>query len=100
MQMAPHSVHGRAKEGACLIALQARPVEQAYSMLVFEDLWGRCEEPDARNRWDQPLFQVSSADAASRDATLQVHLMAGSAASTGILSPSKQQPGWARASQS
>lgn len=52
--------------------MQARPAEQAYSTAVFEDLWGRYEEPDARSRWDQPLFRAASVDAASRDATLQV----------------------------
>lgn len=31
----------------------------SYSEEIFEDLAGRFERPDARNRWDAPLFTVS-----------------------------------------
>jgi len=30
-----------------------------YSEVIFDDLAGRFERPDARNRWDAPLFTVS-----------------------------------------
>ncbi|KAF6252971.1 chromatin associated protein KTI12 [Scenedesmus sp. NREL 46B-D3] len=36
----------------------ARPDGQRYSDAVFQDLAGRFETPDARNRWDAPLFTV------------------------------------------
>ncbi|CAL8466010.1 g5546 [Coccomyxa elongata] len=35
------------------------PDEDAYSSAVFEDLWCRYEEPDARQRWDAPLFRLA-----------------------------------------
>lgn len=43
----------------------ARPEEQRYEKAVFEDLAGRFERPDARNRWDAPLFTVRPAAAAA-----------------------------------
>lgn len=30
----------------------------AYSPPIFEDLVGRFERPDARNKWDAPLFTI------------------------------------------
>ncbi|EIE18514.1 chromatin associated protein KTI12 [Coccomyxa subellipsoidea C-169] len=33
--------------------------KDAYSAEVFEDLWRRYEEPDARQRWDAPLFRLA-----------------------------------------
>ncbi|KAG7672196.1 hypothetical protein KSW81_005078 [Nannochloris sp. 'desiccata'] len=34
-------------------------VHDKYSVEIFDDLAGRFERPDARNRWDAPLFTVS-----------------------------------------
>lgn len=36
----------------------ARPEDQRYPPAIFEDLAGRFERPDSRNRWDSPLFTV------------------------------------------
>ena len=36
----------------------ARDPEAAYSSKVFEDLAGRFETPDSRNRWEKPLHTV------------------------------------------
>ncbi|KAE8658237.1 BUD13-like protein [Hibiscus syriacus] len=32
--------------------------EEAYNDVIFEDLVRRFENPDRRNRWDSPLFQL------------------------------------------
>lgn len=39
----------------------AREPENAYSQAVFDDLVSRFERPDARNRWDKPLYTVNPA---------------------------------------
>ena len=31
----------------------------SYSEEIFDDLGGRFERPDARNRWDAPLFTIT-----------------------------------------
>lgn len=36
----------------------ARPAQEAYSPAVMQDLGGRYERPDTRNRWDAPLITV------------------------------------------
>lgn len=36
----------------------ARP--DCYSQAVFDDLAGRFERPDSRNRWDAPLFECAA----------------------------------------
>ena len=70
-------VHCDAPEQAAAAWNAVRPAQQAYSAAVFADLWGRFEEPDARNRWDQPLFRVATAsDAEGRNAALQVRTAA------------------------
>lgn len=38
---------------------RTRPAEESYSEEIFDDLAGRFEMPDAKNRWDAPLFTVS-----------------------------------------
>jgi protein KTI12 len=66
-------LHADAPKEAAAAWNAARPAQQAYSGVIFEDLWGRFEEPDARSRWDRPLYRVASAgDAEARDAALQV----------------------------
>lgn len=32
--------------------------EESYEDKVFDDLFGRFERPDSRNRWDSPLFEL------------------------------------------
>ncbi|KAL0035993.1 hypothetical protein WJX77_010483 [Trebouxia sp. C0004] len=39
----------------------ARNPAQAYSQAVFDDLTSRFERPDARNRWDKPLYTIHPA---------------------------------------
>lgn len=41
-------------------AARAAAGGDTYSEAVFDDLAGRFERPDARNRWDAPLFTVNS----------------------------------------
>ena len=36
----------------------ARDSSTAYSQTVFDDLASRFERPDAKNRWDKPLFTI------------------------------------------
>lgn len=38
-----------------------RPEQERYSEAVFEDLAGRFERPDSRNRWERPLFALRPA---------------------------------------
>ncbi len=52
-----------------------RPPAEAYSEAVFTDLWRRYEEPDSRNRWDQPLFRLDAEKAEESSAILQVDLL-------------------------
>lgn len=33
--------------------------DTAYPADVFEDLIGRFESPDTKNRWDTPLFRIN-----------------------------------------
>jgi len=39
----------------------ARDPAPAYSQAVFDDLTSRFERPDARNRWDKPLYTIHPA---------------------------------------
>uniref|UniRef100_A0A383WLJ4 Protein KTI12 homolog n=1 Tax=Tetradesmus obliquus TaxID=3088 RepID=A0A383WLJ4_TETOB len=60
-------VHVATPAATCSEWNAARPDGQRYSEAVFQDLAGRFETPDSRNRWDAPLFTVrpGSADEAS-----------------------------------
>ena len=80
-------VHCEAPEPAARAWNAARPAQDAYSGAVLDDLWRRFEEPDSRNRWDQPLFRVATAteEPESRAAVLQV-----CACSTTLYCPSLQ----------
>eukprot|EP00775_Hariotina_reticulata_P012545 gene12545-12678_t len=51
-------VHIATPTNTCSCWNQQRPEQQRYSEAVFNDLAGRFETPDARNRWDSPLFTV------------------------------------------
>lgn len=66
-------MHCAAPEQAARAWNAARAEQDAYSGTVFSDLWRRFEEPDSRNRWDQPLFRVATSEEPdSRAAVLQV----------------------------
>lgn len=79
-QVTPHTAAAAQEEGTPLAEAAAREegtpsaAKQAdsYSREVFEDLWRRHEEPDSRNRWDQPLFRLDPADRDSMAPALQV----------------------------
>ena len=51
-----------------------------YSAAVFDDLAGRFERPDSRNRWDQPLFTVCPPAMHDLDAATAAQLEAAAAA--------------------
>ena len=38
----------------------ARPADCAYSEASIADLCSRFEVPDSKNRWERPLFRLSS----------------------------------------
>ncbi|KAJ3299030.1 kti12, chromatin associated [Borealophlyctis nickersoniae] len=47
----------------------SRPESNSYPPDVFENLCSRFEEPEARNRWDAPLFTILATDATSEFAS-------------------------------
>jgi protein KTI12 len=56
--------------------------EDGYGPAVFDDLCGRYERPDSRNRWDAPLFTVRWPEAGAGEAA-----EAASAAEAAVRSP-------------
>ena len=51
----------------CWALNQERASSESYSEAVFDDLAGRFERPDAKNRWDSPLFTIKEGIVESQD---------------------------------
>jgi len=51
----------------CRTFNQERFSSETYSAAVFDDLAGRFERPDAKNRWDSPLFTIKEGIIQSQD---------------------------------
>ncbi|GLC51570.1 hypothetical protein PLESTB_000516700 [Pleodorina starrii] len=54
-------VHVDTDLATCSAWNAARPEGERYRQEIFDDLAGRFERPDARNRWDAPLFTLHPA---------------------------------------
>ncbi|PNW70227.1 hypothetical protein CHLRE_17g711050v5 [Chlamydomonas reinhardtii] len=54
-------VHVDTEVSQCRQWNEARPEAERYKQDIFDDLAGRFERPDARNRWDAPLFTLHPA---------------------------------------
>ncbi|GFR52741.1 hypothetical protein Agub_g15352 [Astrephomene gubernaculifera] len=57
-------VHVDTDLATCRAWNEARPEGERYRREIFDDLAGRFERPDARNRWDAPLFTLHPAGGA------------------------------------
>ncbi|XP_078285890.1 protein KTI12 homolog [Rhinoraja longicauda] len=59
----PHClIHCETAVDVCSSWNQSREPEQQYSQEIFDALVMRFEAPDARNRWDSPLFTIQKDD--------------------------------------
>ncbi|KAG2438046.1 hypothetical protein HXX76_005658 [Chlamydomonas incerta] len=54
-------VHVDTEVAQCRQWNEGRPEGERYKQDIFDDLAGRFERPDARNRWDAPLFTIHPA---------------------------------------
>ncbi|PNH08860.1 Protein KTI12, partial [Tetrabaena socialis] len=54
-------VHVDTDTQVCAAWNSSRPEGERYRQEIFDDLAGRFERPDAKNRWDAPLFTVHPA---------------------------------------
>ena len=45
--------------------------DEKYNSEVFEDLAGRLEVPETRNRWDTPLFRIKPGSDSESQASIQ-----------------------------
>ncbi|EFJ43121.1 hypothetical protein VOLCADRAFT_121470 [Volvox carteri f. nagariensis] len=54
-------VHVDTDVATCSAWNAARPESERYRQEIFDDLAGRFERPDSRNRWDAPLFTLHPA---------------------------------------
>jgi protein KTI12 len=64
-------VHLETPAERCRAMNQERELSATYSEAVFEDLAGRFERPDAKNRWDSPLFTIKGVGALETDAGIE-----------------------------
>ncbi|KAG2450666.1 hypothetical protein HYH02_004506 [Chlamydomonas schloesseri] len=62
-------VHVDTEVAKCQEWNEARPEAERYKQDVFDDLAGRFERPDARNRWDAPLFTIHPASGTGTTST-------------------------------
>lgn len=56
-------VHVDTPAETCRAWNDSRPESDRYPATVFDDLVRRFETPEAKNRWDSPLFRVTPAGA-------------------------------------
>jgi hypothetical protein len=80
-------VHVDTPPDTCREWNRQRGAAEGYTEPIFEDLAGRFERPDSRNRWDAPLFTVRPA---AGEAQAREHLEA-AAAAVGDAPPRPQQ---------
>eukprot|EP00198_Chlamydomonas_reinhardtii_P002189 XP_001691525.1 predicted protein [Chlamydomonas reinhardtii] len=71
-------VHVDTEVSQCRQWNEARPEAERYKQDIFDDLAGRFERPDARNRWDAPLFTLHPAsECIGEDAEPEADVLAG-----------------------